>query len=361
MNGRPAARRRATAAASAVRRQIRRQRGDEEHGRDGYGPTISIRSITSPSRIWSTTSMPLSTWREHGVLVIEPRVVDEVDEDLRVAGVAAARRDADRAAHVRPQPDLVAHEARRRRRTRWRRGCRPESRSSARRGGTSGRCSSRFGQTRESQHGGGRLAVNSASSNVPTPRIVTRARGDASRRRSSALRSVSAELAVARGVGRGVAPRLGQRLRDRVARVVRVVAPFGDEPRPAPRSAPARPRRGRGAVERRAPPRARPDCRCATAPPCRPDPPRGPRPSRSPRSPPRATLSSSSARERVERGAICRAAAAARRVHPQLPDAASRVNCEQRGGARRARGGERDERVRGAVPAARRAGRRTGR
>ena len=38
---------------------------------------------------------------EHGVDVIEPRRVDEVDEDLRVAGVAAARRDADRAAPVR--------------------------------------------------------------------------------------------------------------------------------------------------------------------------------------------------------------------------------------------------------------------
>ena len=48
---------------------------------------------------------------EDGVLVIEPRVVDEIDEDLRVAGVAAARRDADRAAHVRPQADFVAHEA----------------------------------------------------------------------------------------------------------------------------------------------------------------------------------------------------------------------------------------------------------
>ena len=39
---------------------------------------------------------------EDGVVVIEARVVDEIDEDLRVAGVAAARRDADRAAHVRP-------------------------------------------------------------------------------------------------------------------------------------------------------------------------------------------------------------------------------------------------------------------
>src|SRR2546421_7039834 len=49
---------------------------------------------------------------EHGVLVVEARVVDEIDEDLRVTGVVPARRDADRAAHVRPQPDLVAHERR---------------------------------------------------------------------------------------------------------------------------------------------------------------------------------------------------------------------------------------------------------
>src|SRR4051794_29572940 len=45
--------------------------------------------------------------REDGVLVIEARVVDEVDEQLRVAGVAPARRDADRAADVRPQSDFV--------------------------------------------------------------------------------------------------------------------------------------------------------------------------------------------------------------------------------------------------------------
>ena len=42
--------------------------------------------------------------REHGVLMVEARVVDEIDEDLRVAGVAAARGDADGAADVRPRP-----------------------------------------------------------------------------------------------------------------------------------------------------------------------------------------------------------------------------------------------------------------
>src|SRR6185295_16761186 len=49
---------------------------------------------------------------EDGVDVVEARVVDQVDEDLRVAGVVSARRDADRAADVRPRADLVAHEAR---------------------------------------------------------------------------------------------------------------------------------------------------------------------------------------------------------------------------------------------------------
>src|SRR5438094_2121417 len=49
---------------------------------------------------------------EDGVLVVEPRVVDEIDEDLRVARVVSPRRDADRAAHVRPQSDFVAPEAR---------------------------------------------------------------------------------------------------------------------------------------------------------------------------------------------------------------------------------------------------------
>ena len=49
---------------------------------------------------------------EDGVLVVEPRVVDEIDEDLRVARVVSPRRDADRAAHVRPQSDFIAHEAR---------------------------------------------------------------------------------------------------------------------------------------------------------------------------------------------------------------------------------------------------------
>src|SRR5580765_1822161 len=39
---------------------------------------------------------------EHGVLVIESGVVDEIDEDLGVAGVATACRDTDRAPHVRP-------------------------------------------------------------------------------------------------------------------------------------------------------------------------------------------------------------------------------------------------------------------
>src|SRR5258708_5005873 len=45
---------------------------------------------------------------EHGVVAIEPEVVPEVDEPLRVAGVVASRAHADRAAHVGDVAELVA-------------------------------------------------------------------------------------------------------------------------------------------------------------------------------------------------------------------------------------------------------------
>ena len=58
--------------------------------------SICIRSMRSPSWIRSTMSMPVAADpREHGVFVVEERIVHEVDEDLRVAGVAAAGGDAD--------------------------------------------------------------------------------------------------------------------------------------------------------------------------------------------------------------------------------------------------------------------------
>ena len=47
--------------------------------------------------------------RKDRVLVVQPRVVDEVDEDLGVAGVPATGRDAQRASTVRAS-QLVAHE-----------------------------------------------------------------------------------------------------------------------------------------------------------------------------------------------------------------------------------------------------------
>ena len=43
-------------------------------------------------------------------MVVEPRVVHEVEIELRVAGVAAARREPDRPADVRREADLVAGE-----------------------------------------------------------------------------------------------------------------------------------------------------------------------------------------------------------------------------------------------------------
>ena len=54
----------------------------------------------------------MSAWehfREDGVVVVETRVLDEVDEELRVTGVAAPRGDADRPQAVQ-RADLVAHE-----------------------------------------------------------------------------------------------------------------------------------------------------------------------------------------------------------------------------------------------------------
>src|SRR5262252_6340029 len=47
---------------------------------------------------------------EYGVFMIQTRVVHQVDEELRVAGIAAARGNADSAANVRPAPELVEHE-----------------------------------------------------------------------------------------------------------------------------------------------------------------------------------------------------------------------------------------------------------
>ncbi len=47
---------------------------------------------------------------DDGVGEVEPRVVHEVDEDLAVAGVGAARRDSHGAAHVAERRELVARE-----------------------------------------------------------------------------------------------------------------------------------------------------------------------------------------------------------------------------------------------------------
>ena len=49
--------------------------------------------------------------REHRVLVIEPGIIDQVDEELRVARIAPARGQADGPARVRPPAHFVVHEA----------------------------------------------------------------------------------------------------------------------------------------------------------------------------------------------------------------------------------------------------------
>src|SRR5262249_29196765 len=49
---------------------------------------------------------------EDRVLMIEARVVDQIDEDLRIARIVAARGDADGAADGRSRADFVPHERR---------------------------------------------------------------------------------------------------------------------------------------------------------------------------------------------------------------------------------------------------------
>ena len=95
--------------------------------------------MRSPSRMLSTTSIPLTT-REDGVAVVEAGVVHQVDEDLRVACVAP-RVEMPMVPRLCIAGRLVAHE-RAVAAYRSRSGFRPGSRNSARRGGTSGRCSS---------------------------------------------------------------------------------------------------------------------------------------------------------------------------------------------------------------------------
>ena len=100
------------------------------------------RAMRSPSWMSSTTSMPSpQTRREDGVFVVEARVVDEVDEDLRVAGVAAAGRDAERCRGVPGRPTSSRMNAQSPQSS-FAPGSRLESRSSARPDERSGRCSS---------------------------------------------------------------------------------------------------------------------------------------------------------------------------------------------------------------------------
>ena len=65
--------------------------------------------MRSPSTISIDDVHPGADAGEDGVVEVEAGIVDEVDEDLRVAGVGAARRDADRAADVHAA-DFVPHE-----------------------------------------------------------------------------------------------------------------------------------------------------------------------------------------------------------------------------------------------------------
>ena len=83
---------------------------DPSGSRETIYRVTSMRAMVSPS---STRVGHVDARRdlaEHGEVVVEARVVEQVDEELRVAGVAAARRQADGPARVPTQPELVAHE-----------------------------------------------------------------------------------------------------------------------------------------------------------------------------------------------------------------------------------------------------------
>ena len=94
----------------AVRRQLVRNARGKHHGASGRHDGDALDHVAFEHLIDDVDAV--QDLGEDGVDVIETRIVDEIDEDLRVAGVVAARRDADGAAHMRPRADLVAHEAR---------------------------------------------------------------------------------------------------------------------------------------------------------------------------------------------------------------------------------------------------------
>jgi hypothetical protein len=65
-------------------------------------------SITSPSCTRFHYGQPIAYRRENGVIAIETEVVDQIERDLRVARVAVASRDSDRAARIAREAHFIA-------------------------------------------------------------------------------------------------------------------------------------------------------------------------------------------------------------------------------------------------------------
>src|SRR5437764_4429267 len=105
MNARPAARMRSTAC--AIRLPVRSPGSREENMSLRRQDLDLLDDISLQYLIHHIH--PVQHLRENRVLVIETGIVDEIDENLAVAGVAPASGDADRAAHVWPRSDFIAH------------------------------------------------------------------------------------------------------------------------------------------------------------------------------------------------------------------------------------------------------------
>src|SRR5579884_1936612 len=55
---------------------------------------------------------PIADLGEYGVIVVQPEVVYEIDEYLRIPGIPAARRDTQSTTAMRQQSDFIPHEIR---------------------------------------------------------------------------------------------------------------------------------------------------------------------------------------------------------------------------------------------------------
>ena len=103
------ARRERAVAAQQRAVDVERDEPDARGGHGGYSPVHTVtRSITSPGRIRSTTSMPADHLAEERVAPVEVRLRRKRDEELAAAGVLPRQRHAHGAAAVGAARDLAA-------------------------------------------------------------------------------------------------------------------------------------------------------------------------------------------------------------------------------------------------------------